>query len=110
MVRILSEGLLIGWGRLTLWILCPFLGSFLGLLAWYLIRAFVDLRMPEIQKVRAAREEDRQTILSLKARLCDALLERDKAQKAERMLREFTEEVRSSNRNLNARATSVLGV
>lgn len=110
MIRVLADGLFIGWGRLALWIALPFIGSFLGLLAWYLIRAFVEFRMPEIQKVKAVREELQQTILSLKARLCDTLIEKERAQRAEKVLREFAEEARSSNRNLNSRATAALGI
>jgi hypothetical protein len=108
MIRITAYGLLVGWGNVALWVLLPMAGTMLGLFIWYLLRAFVEWRMPEIAKVKAAREECRQVILALKAKLCDTLVEMNRAQKTEKQMADVLEEMRSAHRNLNARATSAL--
>jgi hypothetical protein len=110
MIRITAYGLLVGWGQVALWVLLPMAGTMLGLFIWYLLRAFVEFRMPEMAQVKAAREEARQVILALKSKLCDTLVEMNRAEKSEKQMADVLQEMRSSHRNLNARATAALGV
>jgi hypothetical protein len=108
MIRITAYGLLVGWDALAFWFVLPLLGTLVANALWFGIWAFVEWRVPESKKVKAAREEDRQTILALKARLCDSLVERDDAMRGRKEATDVLQEMRSSNRNLNARATSAL--
>ena len=109
MIRFLSDGILVGYMNVVFWSLVPFSGSFLAMFVWYVLRSFIEWRMPDKEKLKAAREEDRQTILILKSKLCDTLVEMVRAQKAEKQMSQVLEEMRSSHRNLNARATDALG-
>jgi hypothetical protein len=108
MFRILSSGLLIGYDNVAFWFVLPLIGTLVANAIWFLIWALVEWSVPDSRKVKAAREEDRQTILHLKAKLCDTALELVKTQKSNAALRDVAEEMRNSNRNLNARASEAL--
>ena len=107
-MRLLSDGLLIGYGSMVLWFLVPMAGTLLAHLLWFGLWSFIEWRVPDSKKVKAAREQDRQVILSLKAELCETLREMVRAQGAEATAKGVLEEVRSTNRNINARATEAL--
>ena len=109
MFRVLSSGLLIGWDAMAFWFLWPFCGTLAALLLWFTVWSFIEYKMPKAKQVKAMREADRQTILALKSQLCDTLNEMVRAQKAEKTMADVLEEMRSSHRNLNARANSALG-
>ncbi len=108
MIRLLSSGILVGWDTATFWFLYLVAATLVANAVWFGIWALVEWHVPDSKKVKAAREVDRQTILALKEQLCDTLNELVRAQKSEKALSDVLEEMRSSNRNLNARASDVL--
>jgi len=108
MLKVLSSGLLVGWDNVTVWLVLPFIGTLVANAVWFGIWAFVEWRVPEARKIKMAREADRQIILTLKSRLCDVAMELVKTQKSEKALRDVAEEMRNTNRNMNARATEAL--
>ncbi len=108
MIRVLSGGLLLGWDTVSLWIFILVGATLLANAIWFGIWALVEWHVPDSKKVKAAREEDRQTILALKAKLCDIAVELVRALKSEAALKDVVEHMRNSNRNLNAEATKAL--
>lgn len=108
MLRLTADGLLIGYGSMLLWFVIPMAGTLVAHALWFSIWSLVEWKVPEAKKVKAAREADRQTILALKAELADTLREMVRAQGAEATAKGVLEEVRSTNRNINARATEAL--
>ena len=108
MIRILSDGILVSYTNIGFWLLVPFCGALLAHLVWYFTMAFVEWRLPEKAKLKAAREEDRVTILSLKAKLSDVYAEMVALQKSEANLRRVAELTRNSNRNVNSQVTEAL--
>ena len=108
MLKVLSSGLLVGWDNVAFWFVLPLLGTLLANAVWFGIWALVEWSVPDSKKVKMAREEDRQKILVLKAEKCDILTEMVRAQKSEKAMSDVLQEMRSSNRNLNARATGAL--
>lgn len=97
-----------GYGNLAFWFLFPFLGTLSAMALWFAIWSIVEWKMPESKKVKAAKEEDRHTILLLKEKLADALVELVTLQKSEAKLRMVAEMARSSNRAVNAQASEAL--
>jgi hypothetical protein len=108
MMRLLSDGMLIGYGSFLLLLLVPMAGTLLAHGLWFGLWSFIEWRVPDSKKVKAAREQDRQTILVLKEQLCDTLAELVKLKKSEGELRGVAELMRNSNRNLNAKANEAL--
>ena len=108
MIRILSDGILVSYTNIGFWLLVPFGGALLAHVCWYFLMAFVEWRLPEKAKLKAAREEDRVTILALKAKLCDVYAEMVALQKSEAKLRQVAEMTRSTNRNVNAQVNEAL--
>lgn len=107
-MRLLADGILVGYMNIAFWFIVPFGGALLAHVVWYFLMAFVEWRKPEMAKLKAARAEDRQTILSLKAELCDIYKEMVALQKYDAKLRMAGEMARSSNRNVNATMTEAL--
>lgn len=108
MIRLLSDGVLVGYTNIGFWLLVPFCGALLAHVTWYALMAFVDWRIPEKAAIKAAREADRQAINALKAELCDIYKEMVALQKSEAKLRQVAEMTRSANRNVNAQVTEAL--
>ncbi|MDD5547125.1 MAG: hypothetical protein PHO67_08245 [Candidatus Omnitrophica bacterium] len=108
MIRLLSDGILVGYGNIAFWLVVPFCGALLAHFVWYTMMAFIEWRKPEMAKLKAARAEDRHAILTLKAELCDIYKEMVALQKSEAKLRMVAEMTRSANRNVNAQVTEAL--
>lgn len=108
MIRILADGILVGYTNIAFWLLVPFCGALLAHVVWYFLMAFLEWRMPEKAKLKAAREADRLTILELKGQLCEYAIKSVELLESEARLRDVVEAMRSSNRNLNAAATEAL--
>lgn len=108
MIRLLSDGILVGYSNIGFWFIVPFFGALVAHALWYALMAFVEWRMPEKAKLKAAREEDRHTILTLKAELGDIYKELVALQKSEAKLRMVAEMTRSTGRAVNEQVTEAL--
>ena len=57
MIRLLPEGILVGYSVVLLWLLLPVPGVILGMFLWYIARYLFDLRHPVQRKLKAALAE-----------------------------------------------------
>lgn len=71
MIRILSDGVLVGWNVTLLWLLLPVPGVWLGLALWGLTRYVFYLRHPVSKRLKEALATRDDEIAGLKARVLD---------------------------------------
>jgi hypothetical protein len=71
MIRLLTEGILVGYGVVLLWLLLPVPGTLLGMFLWYIARYLYDLRRPLSKRMREAITEERSEVARWKAAWAD---------------------------------------
>lgn len=86
MIRLLSDGILVGWGVWALWLLLPVPGTLLGMFLWYLARYLFDLRHPAQRRLKAALAEQLAEVNRWKAAWADEHRAREAAEKAKNEL------------------------
>ena len=79
-MRLLSDGLLVPYTTLLLWLLLPVPGTLLGMFLWYLARYLFDLRHPVQRRLKVALAEQLAAVDHWKAAWADEHLARDAAE------------------------------
>jgi hypothetical protein len=80
MIRLLPDGILIGYGVWLLWLLLPVPGTVLGMFLWYLARYLFDLRHPVQRRLKAALAEQLAEVNRWKAEWADEHRAREAAE------------------------------
>ena len=79
-MRLLSDGLLVPYTTVLLWLLLPVPGTILGMFLWYLARYWFDLRHPVQRRLKAALAEQLAEVNRWKAAWADEHGAREKAE------------------------------
>ena len=87
MIRLLTEGILVGYGVVLLWLLLPVPGTILGMVVWYIARYLFDLRRPLPKRLREALSEERAEVARWKAAWADEHRAREEAEKVHNTLK-----------------------
>ena len=82
MIRLLPDGILVGYNVTLLWLLLPVPGTILGMLVWYLARYLFDLSHPVQRRLKAALAEQLAAVDHWKAAWADEHRAREAAEKA----------------------------
>ena len=87
MIRLLPEGILVGYNVTLLWLLLPVPGTLLGMFLWYLARYLFDLRHPVQRRLKAALAEQLASVDHWKAAWADEHRAREAAEAKRNELR-----------------------
>ena len=79
-MRLLSDGLLVPYTTVLLWLLLPVPGTVLGMFLWYLARYLFDLRHPVQRRLKAALAEQLAVVDHWKAAWADENRAREAAE------------------------------
>lgn len=69
MIRLLPDGLLVGWNVVLLWLLLPVPGTWLGLALWGITRYLFYLRHPVEKRLKEALATRDDEIVRLRSRI-----------------------------------------
>jgi hypothetical protein len=79
-IRLLPEGILVGYNVTLIWIFLPVPGTLLGMFLWYLVRYLFDLRHPVQRRLKAAQAEQLAEVNRWKAAWADEHRAREAAE------------------------------